>query len=667
MFRDRKPTVVNTFSTVSVEELASLLQFVLFIDILLTKTAQGNRITTSNQKEIFVINMVTSRIRALPENVANQIAAGEVVERPASIIKELVENSLDAGATSILVSLRNGGKSMVEVTDNGCGMGRDDAILCFESHATSKIFDWNDLKSIGTLGFRGEALASIASVSRVTLSTSTPGQSAGTEVVIEGGTLRDVKDCAPIPGASIQVKSLFYNTPARRKFLRSENVEASHSREAVVVQALGRPDTGFKLVRDGKPVFESQGGENNRFGDRIGELFGESLLTELTPVKCAGAGMDIEGFVSRPGISRANRAYQYVFINGRYARDRLIGKAIMEGYRSLMPRGRFPAIFLRLTIAHERVDVNVSPTKTEVRFADGSSVFELVKQGVTNALRAVLNSGRSDFAPVGVSFTADSFATPDEHGARQDEIGFHEAVAAIHPGQAGIKPHTENEEGQYAPSPSPDVVIPPERGAELLHFDSAISKNFAIVGQVFRSFILLEEEDRLLLLDQHTVSERINFEKLSTKYGEGQVDSQELLFPTHLELAKHYSEPLSNLVGQFERLGFFIEPFGDTAFALRAVPHLLLEKDYKSVIVDMLDKVPHQNGAIDNLDKVAGDVINVMACRSAVKAGQALSGAEIESLVNQLTLCKLPYTCPHGRPVALTLEKDYLLKGFLRK
>jgi len=617
---------------------------------------------------MFAINMVTSRIRALPENVANQIAAGEVVERPASIIKELVENSLDAGATSVLVSIRNGGKSLVEVTDNGCGMGRDDALLCFESHATSKISDWNDLKSIGTLGFRGEALASIASVSRVTLSTSTPGQSAGTEVIIEGGTLRDVRDCAPIPGASVQVKSLFYNTPARRKFLRSENVEASHSREAVAVQALGRPDAGFKLVRDGKPVFESQGGEDSRFGDRIGELFGKNLLTELTPVKCAGSGIGIEGFVSRPGISRANRAYQYVFINGRYARDRLIGKAIMEGYRSLVPKGRFPAVFLRLTIAHERVDVNVSPTKTEVRFADGGCVFELVKQGVTDALGAVLNSGRSDFAPVGVSFMADTFITAhDERGARPDEFGFHETVAAINPGHVGSKPCTWSEEDRYTPSPRPGAAITPERGAELLHFDSAISENFAIVGQVFRSFILLEEEDRLLLLDQHTVSERINFEKLSTKYGQGQVDSQELLFPMHLELAKRYSELLSSLVKQFERLGFFIEPFGDTAFTLRAVPHLLLERDYKGVIVDMLDKLPHENGALAELDEVAGDAINVMACRSAVKAGQTLSSVEIENLVNQLALCKLPYTCPHGRPVALTLEKDYLLKGFLRK
>ncbi len=609
---------------------------------------------------------MASLIRALTDKVANQIAAGEVVERPASVVKELVENSIDAGAQQIIVAIRNGGKSHIEVTDDGDGMGRDDAIMAFERHATSKIINESDLRSIDTLGFRGEALPSIASVSRLTLWTSRSGASAGTEVHFDGGVLNSVKECAPIKGTRVFVDSLFYNTPARRKFLRSENVEAGHVRDTVIRQALGSPGVGFRFVRDGKPLFDAAPveGDGDTFMDRVSALFGKDIADELTPVRFNHAGMGVEGYVSRPGVSYAGREKQFTFINNRFVRDRLAYHAIMEGHRSLLPKGRYPAIFLRLTIPADRVDVNVSPTKTEVRFVDGGALFHLVKSGVIDALertRLRHKEGGDDhqnendaerFASTGVSLkTESSFWAPPVPSQHSGLNELREPMAAIAPYNE-TAPTRFDESGETEP--------------ELKHFDSVISEGFKPVGQIFGAFILLEEGDRLLLLDQHTTHERINYEKLSVKYREGKVDSQELLFPMQMDLSGEDSDRVRDNLAAFEKLGFVIEEFGERTFSLRSVPALLIGKDYKALILDILSKMGKVERA-DDFSEISESAINIMACRSAVKAGQKLDRREIESLVEGLKLCKLPYTCPHGRPIALTLEKEDLLKGFLRK
>jgi len=595
-------------------------------------------------------NNVPSRIRALPDIVANQIAAGEVVERPASVIKELIENSIDAGALSVTVSFRNGGKSLIEVIDDGHGMGRDDAILAFERHATSKIQDVADLKAVATLGFRGEALPSIASVSRLSLTTCPGGGETGVEVIIEGGKLKDVRDAPPIPGTRTQVRSLFFNVPARRKFLRSESVEAAHCHEAAVREALGRPDRGFTLLRDGKAVFEARPESGGEIDRRIAALFGGKILEQITPVECAYAGMTLSGYVSRPGVTRAGRDLQYVFINGRYVRDRLVGKALADGYRSLLPRGRFPMIFLWLTIPPDRVDVNVSPTKTEVRFVDAGSMFHLVKSGVADALQAPGGRERPGFAPSGVGLRRD-FAGPAAVAKTRE---FYEPVAAL----------DTSEKTDTAPQAAPAQAEPAQ--AELLHFDTAIPDTFVAVGQVFKSFILIEDGDRLLLIDQHTAHERVNYERLTLRYREGRIDSQELLFPVQLELTARDADLMRRAVTQFERLGFFLDHFGENSFVLRAAPSLLLETDHQAVILDIIDTVA-RDGLGASLDAVGEAAINIMACRGAVKAGQTLDREEIRNLVESLKRCRLPFTCPHGRPVALTLEKKDLLKGFLRK
>lgn len=602
---------------------------------------------------------VESRIRPLPEKVANQIAAGEVVERPASIIKELVENSIDAGSKSVTVSIRNGGKSFIEVTDDGCGMGRDDALLAFERHATSKIKDENDLHSISTLGFRGEALGSIASVSRMVMSTCQAGEPAGTEVVIEGGRLRDVRQCAPIPGTRTQVKSLFYNVPARRKFLRSESSEAGHAQEALARQALCRPEVGFRFIRDGRPVFDSPGSEGGGFMERIEALFGRRLAGELAPLSFEKYGMRLTGHISRPGLSRGGRDSQYFYVNRRYMKDRLVMASIAEGFRSLIPKGRYPAYFLRLDISPDRVDANVSPTKTEVRFLEPGLVIGFLKEAVAASLRAAKDTARDVFASSAAAFKPQ--AGPDSLHGSGGGGWLSEPVAAM---ESEMRDETRIDiGGGEAPAAAPTA---PGEPARLMRFDFKLPESPVVVGQVFKSFILIEDGDRLLLLDQHTAHERVNFERLTVRYREGRVDSQELLFPAQMEFSGRDAELLKKSRGLFERLGFVMEEFGERSFNLRAVPALLIGGDYSAVIHDILDKAGETGAGVD-FGELAEPAIALMACRASVMAGDLMDKKEIAALVESLKKCSLPYTCPHGRPVALTLEKNDLMKGFFRK
>ncbi|VAX20329.1 DNA mismatch repair protein MutL, partial [hydrothermal vent metagenome] len=600
----------------------------------MTRQASGNTITEQIYNEsVNPDRAVASVIRALPDRVANQIAAGEVVERPASIVKELVENSLDAGSAFVNVSIGNGGKSLIEVTDDGSGMCRDDALLAFERHATSKIKDENDLKAIRSFGFRGEALGSIASVSRLTLSTCLAGEEAGAEVVIEGGVLKNVKDSAPIKGVKISVGSLFFNIPARRKFLRSEKVEASHCQEAVIRQAIGRPDARFRLIRDGRQAFDTRAiPEKEGLMGRIKDLFGEDLAKELAPVDFLYGAMRLTGFISRPGTSRGARDTQYIYINGRYVKDRLINLAIAEGYRSLIPKGRHPALFLYLSIPPERVDVNVSPTKMEVRFVDGRAVIELVRSGLYDSLKSSRDIKKDFYPPVGVSFRPlDEVAASGAPAPGPQQVSLAQPEAILEPAPPAA-PVVDDKSFETITS------LPLGRGAQLFHFDFALPDNFAVVGQVFKTFIVVEGADRLLLFDQHTLDERVNYEKLVLALNDGRVDTQELLFPVQLELSRVNSEFMARNLENLQQLGFVVEAFGESSFNLRAVPALLLNTDYKSAVIDILDTVVDDEIDTD-FSIVAESAINIIACRGAVKAGQSLNKEEARSLLSKLARC----------------------------
>ena len=614
-------------------------------------------------------NTPASIIRTLPDRVANQIAAGEVVERPASVIKELVENGLDAGATEITVSFRNGGKSLIIVTDNGKGMSKDDALLAFERHATSKIVEADDLKSVATLGFRGEALPSIASVCRLKLSTSIPGSSVGVAVEIEGGVIRNFKDAPPLTGASVEIKDLFYNTPVRRKFLRSEKVEAEHAAEAVYRQAVANPSVRFRLVKDGKQILDAMpANDGDSFLRRIKEIFGDNIATALVPVGFEHAGMRVTGFVSRPSVTRSSADMQYIYVNGRYIRDRQVNFAVYEGYRSLLPKGRKPALFLHITMPPDRVDVNVHPTKIEVRFVDGRSVVQLVRGAIYNALAATKESDSGE----GFANTGFSAKPVEDNRLWEQSTPTQPSPVATDPWKAPPPVGTSNHSSFHEPTatqstpPTAPEPTPTAEGAPLLHYDSGIPDEFAVVGQIFGAFILLEEGDRLLLIDQHTAHERVLYELFMNKYREGAPDMQELLFPVEVELTRREAEVMNRFLPQFEKLGFLIEHFGDQTYNLRSAPPILKNKDQAVLIRDTLDRLG-RFGDTSATEELVEGAINIMACRAAVKANDKLNREEIDALIRQLRKCQLPYTCPHGRPIALAIERDDLLKGFLRK
>ncbi|MBI4666934.1 MAG: DNA mismatch repair endonuclease MutL [Nitrospinae bacterium] len=605
-----------------------------------------------------VVSQTSCAVRILPDTVANQIAAGEVVERPSSVVKELVENSLDAGARRVYVSIRHGGKSFIEVVDDGWGMGRDDAMMAFERHATSKIRDAADLQCVTTLGFRGEALPSIASVSRVTLSTARGGASAGSEIVIEGGVLKEVRDSAPIKGTRIQVRDLFLNVPARRKFLRSEQTESTSVEEVVIRQALARPGAGFTFIRDGRPVFETEpGGAGEGLLGRIASLFGDGMEERLMPVRREAFGMRVSGFVSRPGYYKSSGEAQYVYINGRFVRDRLVNLAVNEGFHSLAPKGLRPMAFLFLDMPGGMVDVNVHPAKLEARFVDGRAVVSLVKGAILEALMAGNRGGEAP-APAAA---APSAANGPAHGwaphfnsppPMVHRPAFAEPVAAMEaPVERGLTPQTPD---------SRDVA------AALKMFTGGAPREFSVVGQVFKTFILVEEAGgQLLLLDQHTAHERILHERLTRKYREGRIESQDLLFPAEVRFSRSDARIAAESREIFDRLGFVLEEFGGDTFAIRSAPSILMGKDLSAVAVGVVSSIAV--GREGGLDRVAEEAINIMACRGAVKAGQRLDPREMEALVAQLKDCALPYTCPHGRPVALSITQEDLLKLFLRK
>lgn len=599
-----------------------------------------------------------NKVRVLPDRVVNQIAAGEVVERPASVVKELVENSLDAGARHVFVSIRNGGKSYMEVADDGAGMSRDDAILAFERHATSKIRDASDLMSVSTLGFRGEALAAIASVSRTLMSVCEHGAATGTDVTVEGGRLTDCRDGAPIPGTRIQVRDLFFNAPARRKFLRSERSEAERVEEAVVRQALARPDVSFTFVRDGKPALELPAcdGEDAVL-KRIEGVFGEKMASGLAPAAHSLSGMTVTGFISRPGHNLDGGHRQYAYLNGRLIRDRLVSLGVAEGYNSLLPRGARPAYLLFLKVPPGYVDVNVHPAKAEVRFREGRDVVGLVKAATLGALVSLKNAvpGREAFPPPSShdgAANSDPWLAPAPAPTHRP---FREPAAAMVYGEAptggglGLEPTLSSfAEGLFD------------------SFGGSMTADIRVVGQLFKSFIVAEDAGRTLIFDQHTLHERILRERISLRLEQGAVDSQELLFPFEIEMPREAEETLEASLPILEKLGFALSEFGTRSYAVRSAPALLAGKDPRRTALDIVQMA---SGPLAYGDpaRMLEESVNIMACRGAVKAGQSLDKREMESLLAQLGECVLPYTCPHGRPVAVALHKDSLLKAFLRK
>ncbi|HAP66999.1 MAG TPA: DNA mismatch repair endonuclease MutL [Nitrospinae bacterium] len=605
---------------------------------------------------------MSSRIIKLPDELANCIAAGEVVERPASVVRELIDNSIDAGAGNITIEIKGSGKRYIRVTDDGIGMTRDDAVLCFERHATSKIKTIKDLNAITTLGFRGEALPSIAAVSNVRLSTCNEGESVGTEMDINNGAVKSVKDAPPVKGTSVEVKDLFLNIPARLKFLKSDTTETSHIIEIVNQHALSHPVIKFRMEREGERLIDTFS-TNDRL-NRIASIFGNEMVNNLMPVEekySSSLKLSVRGYISKIGLDTGNRGKQYVFVNNRYIRDRVISHAVYEAYKTMLSRDRHPMYFLFLDIDPRMIDVNVHPTKIEVRFVQQGEIHDFIRDAVRDSMRRgegtevrrQMTENRAAFTPqpsVSIDYYKDRVKETTERYISSHETDLLNAECRMQSAEYKINSELR--------TPNSELSLSPE-------MESDLSK-FKPIGQIFNSFMILQGVDNIIFIDQHTAHERILYERLLNKMRDSKIEVQTMLLPVNIELPSKESLVLQSNLDNFRKLGFDIESFGENSFVIRSVPSILSGDDCKQAVKDILNKlVSEQKGT--SFDEVINKMILVMACRGAVKTGQILSIEEMGSLLKELMNTNRPFTCPHGRPIALSIEKGQILKGFLRR
>ena len=675
------------------------------------------------------------RIHVLSETVANQIAAGEVVERPASVVKEMLENSLDAGATRIKISVEAGGKKLIQITDNGCGMVRDDAMLAFERHATSKIKNTEDLLTIATLGFRGEALPSIASVSRLRLETRAEEEAAGTVVEINGGKIARVEEAGLPLGTSITVRDLFFNVPARKKFLKAESTELSHIASLVTHYALAHPDKHFELhsATNAMLVAPPVAG----YSERVYQVFGKETLDQLIavaavqplervglpqpppwrrkevdedgePVVAQDPGeMRIHGFVSKPEIQKLNRNSIFVFVNGRTIRDRLIQHALTEAYRNIIPPTVFPVVLLFLELPAGEVDVNVHPSKTEVRFRQQSVMHDFVRDSVRSALMKARPAPQF-VTEMRAHATASQALTP---GAMTPELSpaEWEGTSGVRNGADSRNPPLLAEDARngaptdslaaagfslQAPAPPPisgrfqfeggiaveaNAAISLARGADEIP-DNGCAPALDVreeeptlsalgtlkpLGQIRNSFILAVNEDGLWIVDQHVAHERVLFERVLKQRAVQRVESQRLLMPIVLELSPAQQAVFSEIADELQRNGFEAEPFGARSVAVKVAPAGVEASAVEHMLHELLDQFSREEQSL-NLEKIRSRIAASIACHAAIKVNMPLEQNKMEWLLSELAKTDHPMSCPHGRPVVLRYSVKDIQKAFKR-
>ena len=658
-----------------------------------------------------------NKISILPDNLANQIAAGEVVERPASVIKELVENSIDAGARRIKIEIELGGRRLMRVVDDGHGMVRDDAILAFERHATSKIRTLEDLGMISTLGFRGEALASIASVAKVELVTKTEEELAATRVIVEGGRLIDVKDAARDTGTSISVRDLFFNTPARRKFMRSEATENYHLAGIVTHYALAHPEIAFTMTNNGREVLAASPARDLR--ERSFQIFGAGMLESLLPVSGGREYVaKVTGFVSAPRERRTTRDSQYFFVNNRFVRDKTIAGGLMEGYRSVLPHGVYPVAFLFIDIPVEEVDVNVHPAKTEVRFRRSEAVKDVIAEAIRGSLAraGIIPEALPAEPEPEITYSFSERPQTQEPAAEQIPMGFESSSAAaagtfsetisppadtlenVRPASevsavpSEIEPHlqgngseepglsrdvelaagTRREEAQYSPpsvSETGMVEMPPVNSAaryvKTAEVDSIASAKIRPLAQLHDSFIIAVDDEGLLLVDQHVAHERILFDKFRKKETDRPIESQNLLLPETIDLSPAQSEAYKLVEDHLGELGFGLMQLSGRTVAIKSVPTDVPPAEARNLLCELLDAVEmDKRGAAKA--SLRDNIAASLACKAAVKINMKLTPEKMQWLIDRLLLTSSPSTCPHGRPVILRLTMKDIERGFHR-
>ncbi len=599
------------------------------------------------------------QIVTLDQNMINMIAAGEVIERPASVAKELVENSVDAGATKITVSIEDGGRKLISVADNGCGMDGEDLAHAFESHATSKIKTSKDLRGISTLGFRGEALASIASVAKVRAVSRTGESQEGNSIEIDCGNKGAVSPCSADYGTIIQVRDLFYKLPARRKFLKTANTEAGHVTEHFTRIGLSKCDLDTTLINNGREVYRLGAGQGLR--QRIAELFSgeisEDLIAAESSEKGRGGGVRISAFMGKPNISRTSSKLQYIFLNGRFIRDKFISHAIKEAYRGCLEPGRFPVVFLFIEMPYEDYDVNVHPTKIEVRFYNAN----LIHSQVLGCLRETLLSTNLQLEarfPTAIGATA-----AEEAAGSTDYKGERIADAMAEFFKKHRPTQTQQQLGFHKPSDRKSRLK--GAGRQNQAGEAVVPRLHRDFMQIHDSFIITEAEDGFAVIDQHALHERIIYENLRRRIQTSKLESQRLLIPESFQLTDAQADTVSTNTDLIERLGIELVPFGPRSMAIQAFPSLLANAAPVDFVQDLVDLLSERSVGLD-AEKLLEEVLHMAACKAAIKAGQKLSDGEIQQLLADKEKTEYSSHCPHGRPTTIRFSISDLERQFKR-
>lgn len=600
-------------------------------------------------------------IHILDAQTIDQIAAGEVVERPSSVVKELVENSMDAGADAITVEIRDGGIELIRVTDNGCGVMKEDLPNAFLRHATSKIHTAADLSSVRSMGFRGEALGSIAAVARVEFISKHRDALMGNRYVIEGGLEKESEEVGAPDGTTIVVRSLFYNTPARRKFLKTTAVEGGYVADLMEHLAMGRPDISYTFIQNRQVKFSTSG--NGDLKEVIYHIYGRDTAREIIPIINEQNGMTIEGYLGTPVNNRSNRNFENYFINRRYIKSSLIAKGIEEGYKAYMMQHRFPFCVLHITMDTQEVDVNVHPSKMDVRFHDQQQFMDFIIKAVADTL-----SAREMIADCGLAPEKEEkkmfkeAPEPFEQKRKEaDEPYAGETDCKMQPQQNTIPPKI------WEPKPPQGGVVKPVQ-MELFEQQRVLSessrKRYKIIGQVFDTYWLFELEDNLYFIDQHAAHEKVNYERLMKQLQQNSVYQQQLNPPIVITVTGAERQVLLEALEYFEELGFEVEEFGGNEYAIRTIPLELYLNDPKDMFLDALNELAETG--LSGTPEIIRQRIAAMACKASVKGNMKVSLAEMDALLDELLTLENPYHCPHGRPTIFSMSRYEIEKKFKR-
>ncbi len=627
------------------------------------------------------------KIQVLDGETINKIAAGEVVERPSSVVKELVENAIDAGATAVTVEIQDGGTSLIRITDNGSGMEKDDISMAFLRHSTSKIRSAQDLQTIHSLGFRGEALSSISAVAQVELLTKTAHAMTGCRYQINGGVEKSMEDIGCPDGTTFIVRQLFYNTPARRKFLKSNITEAGYISDLMVRLSMSHPEVSFKFINNRQNRLHTSG--NGRLKDILYHIYGRDISANLLPVEAGQKGVRMTGFIGKPIICRGNRSYENYFINGRYIKSPVITQAIEDAYKTFTMVHKFPFAILHFTLDTAELDVNVHPTKMEVRFSHGQELYKFIYETLRQVLfgRELIPEVKPSEPKQAVTVVPKPFSKPIERPVIRSTSGLIEhptersAAQTVEqpkvtpPQKPDIRPELKGTK-EKLPEPFEKnrlealrVSTVEDKPQQYELFETGLLTKEArvrhkLIGQVFDTYWIVEYDGKLFIIDQHAAHEKVLYEKLMKHFKENQPMTQMIQPPIILTLSMTEIDLLNRYMDQFKKMGFEFESFGGKEYALRGVPSDLYGFTGKEMVIELLDELA---GEFERMrTDVIGDKIATMACKAAVKGNMRISSKEADALIEELLRAENPYTCPHGRPTIISMTKTELEKRFKR-